>query len=133
MLQNFSALCHLLFECNILMNVTPNPTRSGPLETRNLELSRYINFEENGTWKGLQKATWRSDIKKPSPINLLHFILMSFKFLHFKFQLFTFMSFIFLLFTLLSFKFQHFTHFAIYFSALYFYSFTFLINNVAIN
>ena len=45
------------------MTVASNLARSEPMETRHLDLSRNINFEENGTQKGLQTATQRSDQK----------------------------------------------------------------------
>ena len=45
------------------MTVASNLARSEPMETRHLDLSRNINFEENETQKGLQTATQRSDQK----------------------------------------------------------------------
>ena len=51
----FHALCHLPSGRNILMTVTPNLTKSKPMETRHLELSRDIKFEEIRVRKDLQK------------------------------------------------------------------------------
>ena len=63
MSQNFLALCRLPSEPNISTTAAPNSTRSRPLETRHSELSRNINVEEKGAWKGLQKAARRLDQK----------------------------------------------------------------------
>ena len=46
--QNFSALIHLPSEHDISTIVAPTQMRSEPLETRHLDLSMHIKFEENG-------------------------------------------------------------------------------------
>ena len=51
MFQNFLALHHLPFKRHISTTVAPNLARSGSFETRHLELSKHINFEENRAQK----------------------------------------------------------------------------------
>ena len=42
-----------------MTTVTPNQTRLELLETRHLDLSVHIKYEENGAWKSLQTAAQR--------------------------------------------------------------------------
>lgn len=60
-LQNFLTLHHLSSRCNISTAVTPNQTRSKPMETRYPYLSRHTKFEETKACKCLQKIARRSD------------------------------------------------------------------------
>lgn len=57
----FPTLHHLTSRCEISMTVTSNWARLGPMETRHLDLSRDIKFEEIRAWKGLQTAAQRSN------------------------------------------------------------------------
>ena len=57
----FPTLRHLPSKHDILTIVTPNLTWLEPIETRHIELSRGINFEEIEAQKGPQTDVRKSD------------------------------------------------------------------------